>query len=72
MVVDLQILYRFWCRVSFIQNIILKGVSFMSAKSPHAALICCYYFCILLVQGRRNNTKTTLCSAKLSSCFTTF
>ena len=53
--------------VLFIQKIILKGVSLISGKCSHAALICFYYFCILLVQSKENNIRTMLCNAMLSS-----
>ena len=54
---DLQNFYRFQ--------------SNLSKKISHAALICFYCFCNLLIQSKHNNVKTTLCSAMLSSRYTT-
>ena len=42
---DLQVVVQML--VSFIQKNIIKCVSFISVKNPHAALICFHYFCIL-------------------------
>ena len=44
----------------YARNNILKGVSFISGKSYHVALTCFHYLCMLLVQSKPNNIKTTL------------
>ena len=38
--------YRCWSHLT--KKNILKGVSFISGKMPHVALICFHYFCILI------------------------
>ena len=56
--------------VSFIQKIILKGVSFISGKGSHAALNCFLYFCTLLVQINTTASKRTLqCEAFKLLCY---
>ena len=55
---DLQILYKFQSNLS-------------KKKISHATLICFHYFCILIVQCKHKNTKTTLCGMMPSSCYAT-